>query len=565
MALTERDGNKMSTNAKDGKRKKVQIDLTGDSDTDDIDAPATKVQKNAVDKTTQRNSSQKQHQTNGASAYQTPPASSIPRSSQPSQNFNRYESVYNSTADNQHSQAERNAWLAADEDNDVNEILSSTQAGAANTEQLHLYGDLPTKVVGCQYYRGHASAGEQILMRREPGNSYDSNAIRIDNVAGTQIGHIPCRIAEKLAKFMDNSFLHVEGELSGEIGTFDCPLAVHMFGPDPQTEEGVLLSAEMKQAKLPLNALKAAEQAEKQRQKEKKEAEKQRLAEARRAAAAGGSGNGARLPAGSQNGWTNQSQAGLSSQPVMADILEASQRFNPREIGGSTDQYGMQEETLKNMPLTAKPKAIKTEMLPYQLQALKWLMDQEDPQLPDYESKTAVQLWKRNDRNADLFTNIATNFSTKDDPVLASGGILADDMGLGKTLEVIALLVADNDKAGRKTGTTLIVAPLSVMSNWTGQIAQHVHENKALSIYIYHGAGRVQMKAEDFSRYDVVITTSKRLRVTTCPKVKAALRKRRSASFARPACIAWSGGASCLTKATQSATQHRKEPLLSPH
>ena len=41
-------------------------------------------------------------------------------------------------------------------------------------------------------------------------------------------------------------------------------------------------------------------------------------------------------------------------------------------------------------------------------------------------------------------------------------------MGLGKTLEMIALIVADlSSKAENKT--TLIVAPLGVMSNWSGQ------------------------------------------------------------------------------------------------
>ena len=65
-------------------------------------------------------------------------------------------------------------------------------------------------------------------------------------------------------------------------------------------------------------------------------------------------------------------------------------------------------------------------------------------------------------------------------------------MGLGKTLELIALMVADNDKAGRKTGTTLIVALLLVMSKWSSQMALHIYENKALSVYTYQGAGRVQ-------------------------------------------------------------------------
>lgn len=74
----------------------------------------------------------------------------------------------------------------------------------------------------------------------------------------------------------------------------------------------------------------------------------------------------------------------------MADILEASERFNPREIGNSTDQYGMQEDTLKNMPSTAQPDSIKTPMLQYQLQALKWLLDNENPRVPARGAKNSV-------------------------------------------------------------------------------------------------------------------------------------------------------------------------------
>ena len=249
--------------------------------------------------------------------------------------------------------------------------------------------------------------------------------------------------------------------------------------------------------------------------------EKRQLALARRAAAQGGSGSGAHLLSGRQHGFTNQGQSlsGPSSQPIMADILEASERFSPRDIGNSTDQYGMQEETLKNMPSMKQPDSIETPMLPYQLQALRWLLDQESPRLPPPGAKDAVQLWKR-DARSNLFTNIATNYSAGGSPGLASGGILADDMGLGKTLEMISLLVADNEKAGRRTGTTLIVAPLSVMSNWSGQIALHIHEDRALSVYTYHGSGRTKMSATEFSQYDVVITTYQTLATDYLPKAK---------------------------------------------
>lgn len=43
-------------------------------------------------------------------------------------------------------------------------------------------------------------------------------------------------------------------------------------------------------------------------------------------------------------------------------------------------------------------------------------------------------------------------------------------MGLGKTLEMIALMVSDSNLGGLTSKTTLIVAPLGVMSNWSGQV-----------------------------------------------------------------------------------------------
>ncbi len=70
-------------------------------------------------------------------------------------------------------------------------------------------------------------------------------------------------------------------------------------------------------------------------------------------------------------------------------------------------------------------------------------------------------------------------------------------MGLGKTLQLISLIMT-----GGK-GSTLIVAPVSVMSNWKQQIDQHVLEEHAPNVLIYHGAGR----ESSLSKYDVVITS----------------------------------------------------------
>lgn len=84
-----------------------------------------------------------------------------------------------------------------------------------------------------------------------------------------------------------------------------------------------------------------------------------------------------------------------------------------------------------------------------------------------------------------------------------SGGILADDMGLGKTLEMISLILTGGP------GSTLIVAPVSVMSNWKQQIQTHVLPDKQPSVLVYHGGKR--MTAKELIKYDVVITSYGRL------------------------------------------------------
>lgn len=40
------------------------------------------------------------------------------------------------------------------------------------------------------------------MVKREPGNPYDLNAIRVNNVQGTQIGHLPRVLAGKLAPYL---------------------------------------------------------------------------------------------------------------------------------------------------------------------------------------------------------------------------------------------------------------------------------------------------------------------------------------------------------------------------
>lgn len=98
---------------------------------------------------------------------------------------------------NSSSQNARDVWLDNNEENEIID-LSQVDEGFGWT----CVGAIDGKIVGIRYYDGYATAGEQVMVKREPGNPYDSNAIRINNVHGTQIGHIPRNLAAKLAPYM---------------------------------------------------------------------------------------------------------------------------------------------------------------------------------------------------------------------------------------------------------------------------------------------------------------------------------------------------------------------------
>lgn len=120
-----------------------------------------------------------------------------------------------------------------------------------------------------------------------------------------------------------------------------------------------------------------------------------------------------------------------------------------------------------------------------------------------------VQLWQCHSQTRGAFTNVATLYSIQN-PTLASGGILADDMGLGKTIQMISLIMADR-QLGRghpdAKKATLILAPVSVMSNWSTQIEKHVKSEHALRVMFYHGTREEPITPKTIANYDVVIST----------------------------------------------------------
>lgn len=83
------------------------------------------------------------------------------------------------------------------------------------------------------------------------------------------------------------------------------------------------------------------------------------------------------------------------------------------------------------------------------------------------------------------------------------GGILADDMGLGKTIQVLAVLLAARLEG--KEGTSLVVAPASLVYNWGEEIRAFTPQLS--HCFITGGQEERREKLSHYREYDVVVTS----------------------------------------------------------
>jgi superfamily II DNA or RNA helicase len=91
---------------------------------------------------------------------------------------------------------------------------------------------------------------------------------------------------------------------------------------------------------------------------------------------------------------------------------------------------------------------------------------------------------------------------------LGLGACLADDMGLGKTIQVLALLLAEQAR-GATPRPSLLVAPASLLANWSTEIGKFAPELKAVIVHP-SAMPAPQVKAftpEQALDYDLAITS----------------------------------------------------------
>jgi len=172
----------------------------------------------------------------------------------------------------------------------------------------------------------------------------------------------------------------------------------------------------------------------------------------------------------------------------------------------------------ENLPEANTCKRVRTSLYPYQKQGLYWMQLQESVRPLNADPGTGFLGWKekKNSDGTTTWYNKALGQTRKKVPERWRGGILADEMGLGKTLQIICVVAATSREVVQRSikqkfnpkapYTTLIVCPLSVITNWEMQIKRHIRKDMPMKVHTYHGSSRIRDKKQ-LKMFDVIITT----------------------------------------------------------
>lgn len=373
------------------------------------------------------------------------------------------------------------------------------------------YGAFGAYIVGVQYYAGTVSRNEQVRLVREPTNPYDRNAIRVDNILDVKVGHLPRDKALYLAPLLDRELVH---HISGVVTTgadnkYSIPVTLFLWGL-PENKEEVVKRCRLGQLYL----------------------------------------GGDVEP---------QARRVMELEPV-TKVMDTSERED------ALDQLFKRLEEERQSTKTATPnRAVTAPMYPHQKEALAWMLHRENsnslPPFWSYEEKTGMYVNILSSHKTRARPAVCRGGILADDmglgktlqtiALICSNGPDAtppaleeaprDDgsgegqpqakkpkgkvkgpapnapnapkgkvKGPGKNAPKV--LVSKQDAAGSTSSppsatgprTTLIVCPVSVLSNWEQQIAEHT--DGSLSVYRYHGTAKTK-KPNELTKHDVVITT----------------------------------------------------------
>ncbi|KAM8916461.1 helicase-like transcription factor isoform 2-T2 [Spinachia spinachia] len=439
------------------------------------------------------------------------------------------------------------------------ETLSQAIRAAASEEPdadgSVLFGHLQGTVVGLRYYTGLVNRGEMVGLVRQPQNQYDRNAVMVANIYGNQVGHIKRELAAAMAHVMDNNLAKVEGVVhSGTKNPFKMPLMLSFWGQEENKKavmesmarhgyklnvgggenlnsQGACALSPKKGLTIPLTAaeLKNAFDNLFDDLMESEDGEKQ----------ASESVGTPLLPHQKQAlSWMCVRENKSALPPFWEKRGELyynrltcfSAKEIPERIRGGilADDMGLGKTLTtialiltnfhKGKPLPVEksdkqPSPFKAQTKPEMASKLQGSISSQVDVIcadsADVRDKKSTSKGKKKATKQKPIKEAST-FVEDLDFAAALGGTANTSLRKTKTAALtpgasvdFSIAESADDLSAR---TTLIICPLSVISNWLDQFEQHVRADVKLNVYLYYGTERNRSKTF-LSSQDVVITT----------------------------------------------------------
>lgn len=145
---------------------------------------------------------------------------------------------------------------------------------------------------------------------------------------------------------MDNRSIFLEGIISGEKGYYDCPIEIKLYGTNEPVERQNLI-AQLRADRLPVGHAMDRTRKEQKAEKERQKAATQAARQAKKnAGAVVGTGQGVQYENSLAEFAASSSQGTGVASLSIEDILDSSERFNPRNVAHVVEQFGVKEEDL---------------------------------------------------------------------------------------------------------------------------------------------------------------------------------------------------------------------------
>jgi SWI/SNF-related matrix-associated actin-dependent regulator of chromatin subfamily A3 len=413
-----------------------------------------------------------------------------------------------------------------------------------------LYGRTSVLIRGLQYYRGVLHRGEYANLIREPGNPYDHNAIKVTNMQNIQVGHIAAAKAAILQPLMDDplpSRPRFEAVIPkpGSAYNQDCEIAIY---GKPSYRDAVVSYLQTRYIHLRpwseldrscrggamtsmLSQVFRKDPAKSQAELDKLFDELVIAVDPNLLAEVGGLLVGLLVPLLAHQlegvAWMcmRERQPDKGLPPFWERRVEMGREVYFNQITNSTwdrkpasvhggilaDDMGLGKTLQVLSVILCNPPCGITYLAPQDItisheiakpdaesaQRLSLELEEESRRLkrrkvPELKQELIFARLPPKGKKAELVDRLLQHKRSS----IESGMASRLEGGLG------ALPATGSGQSARGT---LIICPVSVLGNWTGQIAQHLGDN-LLRVCVHHGASRARNDG-DLDSFDVVITT----------------------------------------------------------